>query len=96
MVGVWLKSGMRNIRNMCGLPVLMQFTGEKKLKGKPASFNPMKTFQFDVGKGVGTLIPVIEDNRKESRNVPTMFDSPKLGAPRRPREPGDDTDDFGF
>ncbi len=94
MVGVWIKGGMRNIKNMCGLPVLMQFTGEKKLKGKPAAFNPMKTFQLDVGKGVGTLIPIIEDNRKDSRDVPTFLDPKKVGT--KPREPGDDTDDFNF
>lgn len=68
MVGVWLKGGMRQIRNLGGLPVLVQHTGEKKLKGKPAAFNAMKTFQFDVGKGTGVLIPVIEDNRKDSRD----------------------------
>jgi hypothetical protein len=68
MVGLWLKGGMRQIKNLGGLPVLVQHTGEKKLKGKPAAFNPMKTFQFDIGKGKGTEIPVIEDNRKDSRD----------------------------
>lgn len=95
MVGVWMKGGMRAIKQLCGVPVLMQFTGEKKLKGKPAAFNAMKTFQFDVGKGIGTLIPVIEDNRKDSRNVPTFLDAKKPEA-KPGREPGDDSDDFGF
>ena len=97
MVGVWMKGGMRAIRNLCGLPVLMQFTGEKKLKGKPAAYSAMKTFQFDVGKGIGRPIPVIEDNRKDSRNVPTFFDQSKPQSGKASsREPGDDSDDFGF
>lgn len=91
MVGVWLKGGMRAIKNLCGLPVLMQHTGEKKLKGKPAAFNPMKTYQFDVGQGKGTLIPIIEDNRKESRNVPMFLEAPRPGQAKR--EPGADEDE---
>lgn len=95
MVGVWMKGGMRQIKNLCGLPVLMQYTGEKKLKGKPAAYNAMKTYQFDIGKGVGTQIPMIEDNRKDSRDVPTFLDSKKSGSSMR--QPGDDTEDnFDF
>lgn len=96
MVGVWTKGGMRNLRNMCGLSVLMQHTGEKVLKDRPKAQSPMKTFQFDTDESPtkrGMLIPVIEDNRKESRDVVTMFDrkSPAM------REPGaDESEDPGF
>lgn len=90
MVGVWLKGGMRNMRNMCNLKVLMQHTGEKKLKGKPAAFNAMKTYQFDVGPGTGTLIPIIEDNRKDSRDEPTMLDVGQ--SQRKPGEDAEETD----
>lgn len=87
MVGVWLKGGMRQIRNLGGLPVLVQYTGEKKLKGKPAAYNAMKTYQFDVGKGNGSPILVIEDNRKDSRDedLPCGF-----GAGSDPSKGGDD------
>jgi hypothetical protein len=91
MVGVWLKGGMRGIKNLCGVPTLMQHTGEKRLKGKPASFSPMKTYQFDIGKGTGTLIPVIEDTRKDSRNQPYFLLPQKSGTTQR--QPGDDTED---
>lgn len=98
MVGVWMKGGMRGIKNLCGVPTLMQWTGEKKLKDKPAAFNPMKTYQFDVGKEKGSLIPIIEDNRKDSRDVETFLDAPngsKSGVSQR--QPGEDIDDdVGF
>ena len=96
MVGLWLKGGMRQIKNLCGLPVEIHYAGEKKLKGRPTSQSPMKVFNFDIGAGKGSLIPMIEDNRKQSRDVPTMFDTPRTGAPPS-REPGDDSDQpYGF
>lgn len=108
MVGVWVKGGMRNLRNMCGLKVLMQYTGEKKLKGKPAAYNAMKTYQFDTDAGPnkkGFTIPIIEDNRRHSRDVvnywlPESAHSKKLtGNKNQERQPGDDEDedeDFDF
>jgi hypothetical protein len=100
MVGVWVKGGMRNLRNMGGLKVLMQYVGTKKLKDRPAAQSPMKVFEFDTDKLAGTPIPLIEDNRKDSRNVvnawlPAAKGVPANGATRN-REPGDDDDDFGF
>jgi len=69
MVGMWLKSGMRQIKKLGGLKVLIQFTGEKKLKNRPAAHNPMKMYEFDIEQGKqGTEILVIEDNRKDSRD----------------------------
>ncbi len=93
MVGVWVKGGMRSLRMMCGLKVLMQYTGVKKLKDRPAAQDPMKTYQFDTDRTVGTMIPVIEDNRKESRHVVSAWLPPAKGAPpQRMREPGEDED----
>lgn len=89
MVGFWLKGGTRQIKNLCGVPVFIQYAGEKKLKGRPPAQSPMKVFTFDIGEGKGTMIPVIEDNRKQSKNSPTMWDS---GKP----EPGDDSGDDDF
>ena len=98
MVGLWLKGGMRQIRNLCGVPVEIHYEGEKKLKGRPAAQKPMQVFTFDIGQGKGTPVPVIEDNRKQSRNEPTMFDAAKPGVPRPAREPGDDSEEqpYGF
>jgi len=98
MVGLWLKGGMRQIRNLCGIPVEIHYGGEKKLKGRPAAQKPMQVYNFDLGEGKGTPIPVIEDNRKQSRNEPTMFDFAKPGVPRPSREPGDDSEEqpYGF
>jgi len=100
MVGVWVKGGMRPLRNMGGLKVLMQYTGVKKLKGRPDAQDPMKTYQFDTDRTVGTVLPIIEDNRKDSRNVVNAWLPPVKGAPvkavTRERQPGDDEDDYDF
>jgi len=88
MVGVWTKGGMRAIRNMCGRRVVMIHTGEKKLKGRPAAQDPMKTYDFHVGPGAAKPIPIIEDTREKSVGEKSMFDlKTKPG-----REPGDDDD----
>lgn len=95
MVGLWTKGGMRPLRKLCGVAVLVQHTGEKVLKGRPKGQDPMKTYQFDVGEGVGTLIPVIEDSRRESRNEPTFLDPKKKD--QADREPGaDEGDEYSF
>ena len=100
MVGVWVKGGMRSLRTMGGLKVLMQYVGEKKLKDRPAAQSPMKVYQFDTDKPTGTTIPIIEDNRKDSRDVVNAWLPPAKGAPvsqTRVREPGEDADeDAGF
>lgn len=102
MVGVWVSGGMRPLKKLCGVPVLMQYTGEKKLKGRPAAQSPMKVYQFDVGVGTPTEIPLIEDMRKESRNVvshwcPAHTPSSKPVSRTQEREPGDDSEeDPGF
>lgn len=102
MVGVWVKGGMRNLRDMCGLNVLMQYTGVKKLKGRPEKQDPMKVYVFDTNrsaKNPGGTIPLIEDNRKTSRNVINHWLPKPMGAPKKneERQPGDDSEeDFDF
>lgn len=93
MVGVWTKGGMRALRNCCNLEVFMVHTGERKLKGRPAGQDPMKTYDFHVGAGKPALIPIIEDTRERSSAVKSMFElKTKPG-----REPGqDDADDTDF
>ena len=94
MVGVWMKGGMRGLRNLCGVPVFMVHTGEKKLKGRPAAHSAMKTYDFHVPAAranKGTTIPVIEDSRKRSKGAPNSF------LNKESRESGDDTDEeYGF
>lgn len=92
-VGVWMKGGMRALRMTCGLEVFMVHTGEKVLKGRPAGQDPMKTYDFHIGKGPQKLIPIIEDTREKSINEKSMFDvKAKPG-----REPGEDIDEeVGF
>lgn len=100
MVGVWVKGGMRNLKTMGGLNVLMQYNGVKKLKDRPAAQDPMKVYDFQTnrsGKNPGYSIPVIEDNRKESRDVVSHWLPAAPGAPsQRMREPGEDDEDPGF
>lgn len=99
MVGVWVKGGMRPLRKMGGLKTLMQYTGEKKLKGRPAAQSPMKTYAFDTDRTIGETLQCIEDMRKESRDVVNYWLPPAKGAPpsqNRERQPGDDEEDFDF
>lgn len=99
MIGVWVKGGMRPLRNMCGLKVLMQYNGVKKLAGRPAAQDPMKVFTFDTDKPVGTTIPIIEDNRKLSRHVVNSWLPASSGpkqAQQRERQPGEDEEDYDF
>jgi hypothetical protein len=93
MVGVWTKGGMRPLRNLCDREVFMFYSGEKKLKGRPAAQSPMKTYDFHVGAGKPKLIPIIEDTREKSVGEKSMFDvKTKAG-----REPGEDIDEeVGF
>jgi hypothetical protein len=93
MVGVWTKGGMRPLRNLANREVFMYYTGEKRLKGRPAAQSPMKTYDFHVGKGKPMLIPIIEDTREKSIGEKSMFEvKTKPG-----REPGDDVDEeVGF
>lgn len=98
MVGLWIKGGMRPLRNFGGLKTLVQYGGTKVLKGRPKGQDPMKIYHFDTDKPAGTVIPLIEDNRKESRDVVSAW----LPAAKKPkqveREPGADEDeeDPGF
>jgi hypothetical protein len=75
--------------------VEIHYEGDKKLKGRPTAQKPMQVYGFDIGQGKGTPLMVIEDNRKQSRGEPTMFDAPKPGTAR---EPGADETErpYGF
>lgn len=95
MVGLWVKGGMRALRNFGGLKVLVQYAGEKKLKNRPAGQDPMKIYQFDTDKPTGLPLPLIEDNRKDSRDVVNSWlPEMKTAKPKfQEREPGADEDE---
>lgn len=89
MVGLWVKSGMRGIKKLGGLKVLVQYTGEKKLKNRPAAHNPMKLYDFDLENGMagrGSEIPIIEDNRKDSRDEDLPCDFGAGADPSKPQQ----------
>jgi len=97
MIGVWVKGGMRPLRKMGGLKVLMQYNGVKKIPGRPPAQDPMKVFSFDTDKMVGETLLCIEDNRKDSRNVVNAWLTPAKGAPPvRERQPGEDDEDESY
>lgn len=99
MVGVWVKGGMRPLRKMGGLKVLMQYNGTRKLKGRPAAQDPMKVYDFQTDKMVGDTLLIIEDNRKESRHVVNYWIPQAKGAPvsqSQERQSGEDDDDYDF
>ncbi len=94
MVGVWTKGGMRPLRNLGNNEVFMFYTGEKRLKGRPAAQSPMKTYDFHVGKAKPQPIPLIEDTREKSVSAKSMFD---IRTTPETRQPGEDTDEeVGF
>lgn len=70
IVGVWMKPGMKALKNLKGVPVYMFMTGEKDT-GKP---NPMKTFSVN-SKKKGSSLLIEEDLRNKSKNNNTILGS---------------------
>lgn len=71
LVGIWGKPGLKSIRYMANVPVVVRLTGELEI-GKP---NPMKTFSVQAPKNAPkTLIPVLEDTRDFSLDVAVFLD----------------------
>jgi hypothetical protein len=56
LVGVWYKPGMKGLRDLCGVHVIMYPAGEKEV-GKP---NPMVEY-VTASKSKGTRLPITED-----------------------------------
>jgi hypothetical protein len=77
LVGVWYKPGMKGLRDLCGVHVIMYPAGEKEV-GKP---NPMVEY-VTASKSKGTRLPITEDRRDKSKQVATIFDTaPNTPAP---------------
>lgn len=77
-VGIWLKPGMRDIANCCGVETIVQYTGTKKVHKKPG-MNPMKLFSVKSKPG-GTRLPIEEDRREKSAKTATLFDVKRPGG----------------
>jgi len=91
MVGVWTKPGMKPIFNACGRKVFIAFAGEKKLKGRPEAQSPMKMYDCHISDGPLKQVPLIEDNREQSKGAKTPWHKKQTG-----RQPGEDNEDYGF
>lgn len=69
MIGIWAKPGMRALRNLCGVHVIMYPDGERDT-GK---INPMVVYKT-LAQKKGTKLPVVEDRREKSANAETWLD----------------------
>jgi hypothetical protein len=68
-VGIWAKPGMRALRNLAGVHVVMYPDGEKDT-GKP---NPMTLFKVLAAKK-GSKLSITEDRRDKSKAAETWLD----------------------
>lgn len=80
-VGVWMKPGMKSIRDLGGEKVWIRQTGDKDV-GKPS---PMKTFGV-FAKQKGFPIPVLGDYRKDSKNVRHLLEGAPLSHANPPQQ----------
>lgn len=92
-VGVWYSPGMRGIKDLGGSKVLLVPNGLKDT-GKQ---NDMKKYIVRSDKR-GSKLPVTNDHRKQSKHVPTVFDSvaPSAPAPRSAPSASRQDDDDAF
>lgn len=63
LVGVWAKPGMKPLKRLQGVAVIMSVKGEKDI-GKP---NPMVTYTIK-SKSSGTTLELTSDTRNKSKN----------------------------
>ena len=87
IVGIWGKPGMRDVIPLGGVEVSIQMNPEskwKKIKDRPSK---MVTFDIRSAK-VGTKIPIISDQRKESKDVRPWIQESTTSMPTG----SDDTD----
>lgn len=85
LVGIWAKAGMRDVRNLADVPVLMYATGTVDV-GKP---NEMLGFEIRCPRASeGKPIQIVEDRREKSKDNPTFLErrrnsltAPKAGKP---------------
>lgn len=76
-IGIWAKSGMRDIRNCGGKEIWIEYVGEKDIGKK----SPLKVFEISSNNSiVGKLIPIIEDNRTKSKKALTFLHSEDVDA----------------
>lgn len=81
MVGIWLKPGMKALRDLAGEQVWIRQTGEKDV-GKPS---PMKTFGV-FSKKKGRPVPVVGDYRDKSKTVRHLLEGAPLSHSNPPAQ----------
>ena len=75
LIGIWGKPGMKDIIPLCGVEVSIQVNPEHKWK--PIKDRPSKMVTFDIRSAkIGTRIPIIADQRKESRDHRPWIEEP--------------------
>ena len=78
LVGVWYKPGMRDVRTLGGIEVMIARNPSKdKDTGKG---NPMKAFEIRAS-GTGHLLRITEDRREKSASAQTIFDVKQEAPP---------------
>lgn len=76
IIGIWGKYGMKDLRNCADVATFMAPNGHKDV-GRP---KPMDLFKVGT-KTKGTLIPIVEDKRKDAAGEPTWLDAKTEKAP---------------
>ncbi len=81
-IGVWMKPGMRKLRDLGGQKVWIRQTGEKDV----GTASPMKTFGvFSAEKGLP--IPVVGDYRDKSKGARHLLEGAPLSHNNAPKTP---------
>jgi hypothetical protein len=86
LIGIWYKPGMMRLKDLAGIRVFMQYSGEQDT-GK---VNPMKTFRIMTKEAKGATLYLENDFRKKSKHTEIPF--AMKNAQRRMQ---DDDEDFG-
>lgn len=81
LVGIWAKPGMKDIRGLCGVAVVMARDPSKDKDVDKG--NDMKGFRV-ASKATGTMIPLTEDRREKSKGVRCILDPSSYGEKSSP------------
>lgn len=99
LIGIWAKPGMKDIRGLCGVPVVMARDPRKDKDVDKG--NDMKGFQV-ASLVTGSMIPITEDRREKSKGVRCILDPSSYGEKSSPNNSKseldklDGTDDSSF
>lgn len=88
MVGIWLKPGMKALKNLANVKVFMYEDGELDT-GKP---NPMKLYKI-FSNAKGELLRVEDDRREKSKNSSSVFSQKRQVQTESVEETDEETDE---